>query len=362
MEEVQKNISQEKEIDLLALTNKVWLRKKFLFKVLAIGFVVGLIIAFSIPKEYTTTVILTPESKSGGSGAMGSLAALAGVNLNSAMGEDALASPDLYPTILSSTSFLKGLLNIKVHDSDKGVDTTLYAYMNDYQSSAWWSYILKAPSAIKGLFTSKEEDKGTKDSENKRVISKEEMDIIEALSSRLTVSSDKKTGVTTIEVIMQSPEVSSFLADTLTSYLQSYIIEYRTQKAKTDLLYAEKLCNESKENYYKAQANLASFLDRNIGIVLASYRTTQDRLQNEATLAFSVYNQTAQQLQMAKIKVQDTTPVFTVIQPAVQPLFPSKPSKKMVMAGTLFLAFIGAVVWVLRKDIFEMLSSNNECS
>lgn len=48
---------------------------------------------------------LAPESggKSGG-GSMGALAAMAGINLGTSSGEDAL-SPELYPDIVSSTPF-----------------------------------------------------------------------------------------------------------------------------------------------------------------------------------------------------------------------------------------------------------------
>lgn len=359
MEENKNNIAEEKEIDLLALANKIWVNKKFILKVLGVGFVIGLIIAFSIPKEYTTTVILTPESKSTASGNMGSLAALAGINMNSVVGEDALASPELYPSVISSTPFLRGLLNIKVIDLKMGIDTTLYGYMNDYQSAAWWSYILKAPGLLKGLFSSEKIDMNDNNS-NTRIISEEEQNILNNLTDRLTISSDKKTGVTTIEVMMQSPEISAYLADTVTSYLQSYIIDYRTQKARKDLAYSEKLYEESKADYYKTQAALATYIDGNMNVVSAKYRTTQERLQNEASLAFTIYNQMAQQLQMAKVKVQDTTPVFTVIQPAVEPLFPAKPSKKLIIIFTLFLSCTSAIFWILKKDIWNIINKNEE--
>lgn len=358
MEEKKNNIAEEREIDLLALANKLWVKKKFILKALGIGLVIGLIVAFSIPKEYTTTVILTPESKSTTSGNMGSLAALAGINLNSAVGEDALASPELYPSVISSTPFLRGLLNIEVTDLKMGIDTTLYSYLNDYQSAAWWGYILKAPGLLKRLFSSEKKDINDENKSNSRFISEQDQGVLKNLADRIIISSDKKTGITNIEVIMQSPEISAYLADTVTSYLQSYIINYRTQKARKDLAYSEKLYEESKADYYKTQAALAAYIDGNMNVVSAKYRTTQERLQNEAGLAYTIYNQMAQQLQMAKVKVQDTTPVFTVIQPAVEPLFPVKPSKKIILIGFSFLAFISATVWILRKDIYNIIFSS----
>ncbi|NDV96095.1 chain-length determining protein, partial [Dysgonomonas sp. 521] len=80
------NKEEEKEIDLMELAQKLWANKKFIIKVCLIGLVVGLIVAFSIPKEYTTTVVLMPEAQSGSGGSMGSLAALAGINLGGGAG------------------------------------------------------------------------------------------------------------------------------------------------------------------------------------------------------------------------------------------------------------------------------------
>jgi uncharacterized protein involved in exopolysaccharide biosynthesis len=348
---IKDNTPEEKEIDLLALGKKLWDRKKFILKVMGIGAVIGLVVAFSIPKEYTTTVILIPDSQSSGSGTMGSLAILAGINLNNT-NDNAIASPNLYPTILETSPFMKGLFNIPIKEGE--INMTLHAYMKEHIKRPWWGYITKCPSFLKKTVSPQ---KSVNDSAkiSQSYIPEEDIAIIEELTNRLTVNYGKKAGVITIEVTMQSPEVAALIADTLTLHLQSYIIEYRTQKAREDLLFAEKLHQEAKENYNKAQTDLASFIDGNMNVVSAKYRTTQERLQNEASLAYSVYNQTAQQFQMAKVKVQNTTPVFTIIQPAIEPLHASKPQKKIIVIEFLFLSFIGVSIWILKKDIKVML-------
>ena len=78
---------EEQEIDLIELAQKVWASRKLVFKACGIAALVGLVVAFSIPKEYSTSVTLAPESggKSGG-GSMGALAAMAGINLGTSSG------------------------------------------------------------------------------------------------------------------------------------------------------------------------------------------------------------------------------------------------------------------------------------
>ena len=72
------------EIDIMELLRKLFKEWKLILKWCGIAAVVGLVIAFSIPREYTVNSKLTPESvsKSGG-GSLSSLASLAGINLGS---------------------------------------------------------------------------------------------------------------------------------------------------------------------------------------------------------------------------------------------------------------------------------------
>lgn len=353
MSVIDKDKIPEKEIDLLDFGKKLWSKKKFIGFIALLGLVVGVVIAFSIPKEYTATVVLTPESSSSNTSlsSMGALAAMAGINLPQGS-QDAL-SPDLYPNIAQSTPFVMGLLNIEVNDEKENIHTNLYTYLKDEQKIPWWSSIFSLPSKLLG--SSHKEDQvleQNRDTVYTNVIdlSMGESSIIKALSGRMNVIADKKTGTITLSSTMQSPQIAAYIVDTLTSYLQTYIIDYRTHKARQDLLFTEKLYNESKNEYYKAQKNYATYSDENLDIISARYRTTKERLQNEMDLAYTVYNQMAQQLQVARVKVQDTTPVYTIIEPAVVPLFPNKPNKKLIVIGFFFAAVLVGCSWVILKE------------
>ena len=66
-------------------------------------------------------------------------------------------------------------------------------------------------------------------------LTRDESAIADALSKRISVSVDKKTGVTTLSVTMQDPLISASLTDTVMHCLQNYITDYRTNKARHDL-------------------------------------------------------------------------------------------------------------------------------
>ena len=178
-------------------------------------------------------------------------------------------------------------------------------------------------------------------------LSRDEYDSMEALTQRISADVDSKTSVITLSVTMQDPMVSALLADTVAERLKNYVTDYRTNKAREDLKYIEAPNEEAKNDYYAAQQRYADYIDKNHGIVLRSGRTEEERLQNEASLAFNLYNSTAQQLQRAKAKVQEITPVYTVVQPASVPLRPSKPSKILILIGITFLSAVAASAWIL---------------
>lgn len=351
---------QEQEIDLLELARKVWSDRRFILKCCGIAAVVGLIVAFSIPKEYATSVTLAPESVGkSGSGSMGALAAMAGINLGGGSGEDAL-SPELYPDIVSSTPFLIELFGVEVEDIKKGSTYSLYTYLDEHQRSPWWSVVVGAPFKLLGWGMSlfKSEDARESAGLNPFMLTKEEEGVVQALSQRIAVSVDKKTGITTLTVTMQDPLISATLTDTVMVRLQNYITTYRTTKARKDLEFTEKLYHDAQADYYDAQQKYALYADENQNVLRHSSRTEMERLQNEMNLRYSVYNQVAQQLQMAKAKVQAITPVFTVVQPATVPLKAAKPKKAMVLIGFIFLAGVGSVAWVLfgREMVYKLRS------
>lgn len=355
---------EEQEIDLLELAMKLWQQRKKICIWCFVGAVLGVIVAFSIPKEYETSVKLVPESHSEGklSGSLGAMAAMVGIGGSAQSGTDAV-NPQLYPDVVESTPFLVDLFNVPIEDINGENKMTVREYVEDEIKSPWWSAVFGLPfkliGALRGGDDDEEEQKG-KQTDSFQLTPKEFM-IVQALSKRITANVDTKTSVITISVTMQDPMVSATLADTVVYRLQEYITDYRTNKARKDLEYAELLNEEAKANYYKAQQKYADYQDRNQGLILFSAQTTKERLENEATLAFNLYNQTAQQVQMAKAKVQENTPVYTTIAPASVPVRPASPKKPMILIGFVFLAFVACSAWILYgKPLLEEMKQKKQ--
>lgn len=344
--DVQEPENDEITIDWMEILRKIIAIRKTLYKAAGVGVILGIIIALSIPKQYTVTVTLSPEM--GGDKAGGGLASLA----SSFLGGGASSSPDalnatLAPDIVASTPFILELFNTKVQTLDGELDTTLVAYL-DEQKSPWFSYIVKAPGmaigAIKSLFS---EEADTTSVLNPFQLTEKEASKVESIKQAITADVDKKTAMTTLTVTLQDPKVTAIVADSVVAKLQQYIIDYRIKKAKEDCAYLEQLYKERQEEYYDAQSKYAHYFDSNRNIALQSVRAEQERLQNDMSLAYQVYSQVAQQLQVARAKIQEEKPVFAVVEPATVPLQPSGTSRKVILIGVIFLAVCGTGAWEL---------------
>ena len=123
----QNQQTEEQEIDLLDLAQKLWRRRKSFYKTCGIAVVVALVVAFSIPKEYAVTVTLSPESGESSGSNLGGIASMMGVNLGSGDGADAL-NITLFPDILSSNPFALELYGMPVTVED-GEETTSRAVL-----------------------------------------------------------------------------------------------------------------------------------------------------------------------------------------------------------------------------------------
>ena len=232
---------EEIEIDLIGILRKIIGIRKTIYKAAGIGLVIGIIVAISIPKQYTVGVTLSPEmGNTKGSGLSGLAASFWGSGVSMNEGTDAL-NASLSADIVSSTPFLLELSTMKI-PALKGGTMTLNVYL-DEESSPWWGYIIGIPGmvigGVKSLFTAEDKDSITSVRVNQGAIelSKKESKKIELLKKKITASVDKKTSMTTVSVTLQNPKVAAVVADSVVRKLQEYIIDYRTSKAKEDCLY-----------------------------------------------------------------------------------------------------------------------------
>ncbi len=341
-------------------------RKKYSFLLSgAIALAVALIVGFSIPKLYETKVVLAPETaKSPSLGTFASLASFAGIDMSNLNQDDAIY-PELYPQIVASTAFIEELYSMNVTSKDGSINTTLYQYMLSHQKHPWWNFILELPTTVKSWFVEKERlvpsGEATGETLPYVVYSEEQTSVMNKLKKMVLCTVDVGNDVVTINVQMQDPFISAQVAGRVSELLKQKVSEYRTTKSVKDYEYINNLYEEAKNDYYEKQSIFANYLDQNaLGVAMAKYRKDGDRLEDEMNLAYTIYCQLAQQKEIAKAKVQETTPVFTVLQPACVPLLSCSPNKTFIAISFIILTWATHILWIIMKQRKKRILKSNK--
>ncbi len=352
-------VIREDEIDLLELARVIWFKRHFILKVTSIFMVLGLLIAFTSKVEYEASCKLMPEIQEGMKSNLGGLSGLAGLaGIDFGAGGLGALTPELYPEIVNSVPFQLELIHKPVWF--RKADTTISSY-NYFKEFAGFSllgfikgYTIELPNKVKSFFVEGDDSVRVDREDHGQLIelSKEEIAFVENYRSRMDVSVDPKTGIISVVVEMPDAYAAASVADLLVKRLTEEIKNYKVGKLKNDLEFIHDRYLEAEGQYEGKQKQVALFADRNRNITSSLVQTEYQRLQNEMNILFEVYKGLATQLERAKIKVKEQTPIFTILEPVQVPVSKTKPRRKWILLISVFLGICYSVTHVLINDRF----------
>lgn len=330
-------------IDMSKLLGKLLPYKKLYAYVMGTTLVAVYLIMVCVPRYYTSGVSLAPETS--GTSISGSLESLAssfglGGSLAKMNSSDALYA-EIYPEVVASKNFIVELLpvEIKTRKRDENIQCTYYDYLMKHQKAAWWTYIIEG---VKQWFADDDEAGGKKSAKISVFDhSKKQEEIFEAVQGLITCRYDKKTDIVYIDVKDQDPLVCATMAEVTCKKLQEFIIKYRTNKARIDYEYYQKLTEKSKSDYEEALKKYASSADAYTNTVMATYQAKVEALENDMQAKYNIYNAMNSQLQAAHAKLQEATPAFSVIESASVPTKPAGPKRMLI---SIFMSILSAIV------------------
>ena len=362
VEAIEDEDEDKDTIDLMALAKTVWDNRKTVYKVVGGFVVIGLLIALLSPVEYDTEATLMPElpnsgSASGAAGLLQKYGGLLGINSSSLGSDQSAINPMLYPNIIQSTPFMLELMNQKISSTKYDTTVTVFAYFNDVYTASIFSYLLKytvgLPGQIKKLFGEKKVVAIQDTSSGVINLTSDQKGVMKNLSSRLSASVDDQSGIITITSEMPEAGMSAILARRTIYLLKKYVTDYRIQKAQQDYDFIKGQYNTAKTRFEKAQDTLASYQDQNLNLATAEAQTHLKRLQDQYNLTYNLYNSLAQQLEQARIQVQQNTPVFKILEPVTIPLVKNKPKRKVILVISIVLGLVVGIGLLMMKFFYQ---------
>lgn len=349
-------IVEEQEIDLVELIQKLWHNRWLIVKITIVFMVLGLLVALFSPKVYTASCDVVPQtSDNSKSSQMSSLAKLAGINLSQGEGTPTL-SPYVYENILKSTKFKKELMQTEINfeKADRPVSFYEYYTSEEFNKPTVVDYVLKytigLPGVIMGAIRGEQPEPDYSSLEGGAKIeslTKDEYEVLSLLGESVVLSLDDKNGYVSITVNMPEPLAAAQLAQATLNLLQEYITVFKVEKVQSNLDFVQERYNEVKRDFEDVQARRARYRDANHNTIKNQARIEQERLEAEYQLAMNIYSELAMQLEQAKIKVKETTPILTVINPVTVPYKKSKPQRAMILMAFTFLGAVAGMGCVL---------------
>ena len=209
--------SREARLRFAARVRVVWAARTFLFRISALGLIVGLVIAFLIPARYTSTArLMAPDNQASSSLAIAE-ASLPG----RAAGFSQIAGNLL--GLRSTSDVFVGILNSRTVQ-DKIIDQF----------------------NLKHIY-------GTKSMDNTR----------QALASQVSISVDRRNGMIAIGVTDRSPQRAAAMANAYVDELNRLVVELSTSSAHRERTFLESFLVQVKQELEGAEKEFSQFSSKN---------------------------------------------------------------------------------------------------
>ena len=355
------NNLEEDSIDIIALLKTVWNGKKIIIKTTAVFFIIGCIVALLSPTVYTSETTFVPQTSDQNSSStkgLGSLASLAGINLNAEASSsiDNYISPMLYSRITESNEFLITLLNENIIKLN-GNQLALKDYL--LENKGGFSFIGFIKKYTIGLFkTDNNEVINSEIAERYNFISDEDFSLIKSLRSKFLVETVEKDGYIKVFGYDKDALISTQITTLATKLLQSRIIALRTNKIKAQLIFSKEQYDLKKVEFEKLQNKLAEFKDSNKNISTAKFMAELQKLESEYQLQQNILTNLASEYNNNKIKLNKDTPIFSVLDEVSVPNERSEPNRSFIALIWVFLGVVLSTGYLLVKEPLAELIKN----
>lgn len=342
-------MEQKKETILdLTVIIPMLLKRWKLYLAWMLGIIVfSLVFVFTIPRYYACQIMLAPEATEGG---MNSI--LSSFGFAEPQSTNDAISPNLYPDLMQSKDFIVSLFPVEVTTLDGTINTTYYEYLLKHSKSSWYgSLIGKLIKMMKSeeTLTDISGAKGKTYSPS-FLLTEKQHEIVNVIAGKIKYNYDKKTGVVTVTVTDFDPLVCALIADTISSRLQDFILDYRTKKARNDLEYSQLIYDQTKANYEECNNRYVAAVDANWDIINETAKAKLEALNNEKSIKYQTFSTAAQKLEAARAKLQEATPVTTILQGASVPQKPAGPRRLRITILLMLLTGFICSVYLINTD------------
>lgn len=215
-----------------------------------------------------------------------------------------ITRPDIYDEIISTKAFYNYLLSKTVENNKaKKLSFKMYCYTTLTPKNSFYLKEIHDSSNVNGAT---------------------EYAYQRNIRERIVITTSRKNSLVSISVKMPDPVVAANIANFTIEYLIDYITQYRTEKARQELMFVENLLKTiNKEDYPN-----------------------------------DIYKSLSVSVIQLKIRIQEDTPILQVLEYAQIPLVNSNRSKLSIIIPFLFLGLIAGIIAAFIRNNYRVVYFN----
>lgn len=333
MEDQNLQIIKDDEIDLRTLFQVLWFSRKRILHITLIITFLGILYAFFATPLYKSTITMYPASNESG----GNLNQLKGMASNFGLDIGGAETSFHIPDIVQSRRIKTELIYNKWNSDKFDFPVNLIQFWEINQDN---KFNINPLHWIKALFANKPSDP--------RPIWEESA--ITQLDERITVGSNQTTGLITVDVLMEEPNLSSELVNAIYPSIIEFTIETHTQQVKLNRQFIEERQNEVKVELKSTEEQLKEFRQRNRNVSESpELQLELERLMREVEIQTQVYITLQQQYEIVRIEEVKETPSVIILDEGKPPVKKSKPNRKLILIFSIFIGVSTGIGVILIK-------------
>lgn len=296
-----------------------------------IGFsvLIGLVVCFSLSKEYRSSVQISLEESSSPVNTGSTKVMDFFISFNN---KDAVKVESYSDLVLNQTAInVIAQFRLPITSNDnKTEEKSLREIIEENTKKTWWSKIADA------IISPLQDD------------ADREVRFMSELQRRILVSSGKSKNILVVETLMQDPLTSASLCDSVVRFLNSQLVSLNKQKLYDKQLFLQAQVEALKQNYYQALESASKYMDTHQGRLFMRDSIVGENLSREAEISFDAYLKMYQEFILAKFAYDHPQDRFFTIIPAHVAVRPTWPKKVAII---FIFAFLGMMLVIISATI-----------
>ncbi|MCK4979902.1 MAG: hypothetical protein KAS62_05875 [Candidatus Delongbacteria bacterium] len=327
---MEEQIKKKYEVDLIEIIAIIWQARRLITIITGLSFLISILYIIFVTPIYRSSITLYPATDKGSNSPM--LAMVRQLGVGGYTGESNYNIPDVVKSRTLSEQII--LHEWTINGYDKKI--TLVEYFNK----------LRKVEKPNNIINKADDDKWNEDILHSYSIM--------MASSRINVNTNIETGLITVSVDMEDPNIAKDIANFISLFVTNWVNDTQKESVRDNLLFINERATVLDIELQEAEIELKKFRETNRNILNSpDLQLELQRLKRQVTIKQEVYLTMVKQREINQIEENKTSNVVKILDKAIigKNVYRSK-RKLIVFVSTVFSFFFG-IALVIAIEIYK---------